>query len=153
MAVGQFFSQRFGYAVHALAYVARKPSGELATLPELAAWMRTIWPNVSESYLSNVVQRLARGRLLRSHRGIAGGYSLGRAAAKISLRDLVELLEGVDNNRCGLSLEDVCPVQARCTIQRKLRSLEEGYLLSLERMTIEELSEDIVVSMPKKTRT
>ena len=153
MAVGQFFSQRFGYAVHALAYVARKPAGELTTLPELADWMRTVWPNVSESYLSNVVQRLARGRLLRSHRGIAGGYSLGRAAIKISLRDLVELLEGVEVNRCGLSLEDVCPVQSRCSIQRKLSKLEEQYLESLEKVTIEELSHDIVVKKPKKART
>jgi Rrf2 family protein len=152
MAIGQFFSQRFGYAVHALAYVARKPAGELTTLPELANWMRTIWPNVSESYLSNVVQRLARGRLLRSHRGIAGGYSLGRTSAAISLRDLVELLEGVDQNRCGLSLEDDCPVKSRCSIQRKLRKLEDGYLQSLEEMKIEELSKDIVVALPKKSR-
>jgi Rrf2 family protein len=150
MAIGQFFSQRFGYAVHALAFVARKPAGELATLPELAAWMRTIWPNSSDSYLSNVVQRLARGRLLRSHRGITGGYSLARAATKITLRDLVELLEGVDMNRCGLSLDDRCPVQSRCSIQRKLRRLEEGYLESLAGVTIAELSEDIVVTPPKK---
>ncbi len=73
MAGGQLFSQRFGYGVHALAFVAKKPAGELTTLPELAEWMRTIWPSVSETYLSNVVQRMARGRLLRSHRGIAGG--------------------------------------------------------------------------------
>ena len=153
MSVGQFFSQRFGYAVHALAYVAKKPAGELTTLPELADWMRTVWPKVSESYLSNVMQRLARGRLLRSHRGIAGGYSLGRASVKISLRDLVELLEGVDLNRCGLSLEDVCPVQARCSIQRKLSKLEEDYLKSLEQVTVEELSKDIVVKPPKKARS
>ena len=77
MASGQFFSQRFSYGLHALAYVATKPAGELTTLPELAKWMLTIWPNASDTYLSNVVQRMARGRLLRSHRGIAGGYSLG----------------------------------------------------------------------------
>lgn len=112
--------------------------------------MRTIWPGASESYLSNVVQRLTRGRMLRSHRGIAGGYSLGRAAAKISLRDLVELLEGVDLTRCGLSLEDGCPVQSRCSIQGKLRRLEEAFLQSLEQTTIEELSKDIVVTRPKK---
>ena len=152
MSVGQFFSQRFGYGVHALAFIAKKPAGELATLPEVAAWMRTIWPNASDTYLSNVVQRLARGRLLRSHRGIAGGYSLARAASKITLRDVVELLEGVDLERCGLSLEDDCPVKSRCSIQRKLRKLEEGYLKSLERVTIAELSKDIVVTPPKKAR-
>lgn len=152
MAVGQFFSQRFGYAVHALAFVARKPAGELATLPEIAEWMRTIWPNSSDSYLSNVIQRLARGRLLRSHRGITGGYSLGRAANLITLRDLVELLEGVDLERCGLSLQDDCPVKSRCSIQRRLRELEEGYLQSLAGVTIESLSKDIVVAPPRKSR-
>ncbi len=152
MAGGQLFSQRFGYGVHALAFVAKKPAGELTTLPELAEWMRSIWPTVSETYLSNVVQRMARGRLLRSHRGIAGGYSLGRRAADISLRDVVELLEGVglDPKRCGLSLEEKCPVKSRCTIQRRLASVERDFLTSLEKLSIEELANDIVVPNRKK---
>ena len=153
MAGGQLFSQRLGYGVHALAFVAKKPAGELTTLPELAEWMRTIWPSVSETYLSNVVQRLARGRLLRSHRGIAGGYSLGRAAKDISLRDVVELLEGIvaEPKRCGLSLEDECPVKSRCTIQRRLAVVEKNFLKSLEEVTIKQLSEDIVVPKRKKS--
>lgn len=152
MAGGQLFSQRLGYGVHALAFVATKPAGELTTLPELAEWMRTIWPSVSETYLSNVVQRLARGRLLRSHRGIAGGYSLGRAASDISLRDVVELLEGIvaDPKRCGLSLEDQCPVKGKCSIQRRLGVIEKNFLESLEELTIASLSENIVVPKRKK---
>jgi len=152
MAIGQFFSQRFGYGVHALAYMATKPAGELTTLPELAEWMRTVWPNASETYLSNVVQRMARGRLLRSHRGIAGGYSLAREAEAINLRDVVELLEGVDVNRCTLSLGDDCPVEKRCAIKHRLSDLEYGYLQSLERVTVALLSEDIVVSRPTKKK-
>ena len=61
MALGQLFSQRFGYAIHALAYMAKKPMDTLTTLPELANWMRSVWPSASEAYLSNVIQRLARG--------------------------------------------------------------------------------------------
>jgi Rrf2 family protein len=152
MAIGQFFSQRFGYAVHAMAFIAKKPAGELATLPEVAEWMRSIWPSASESYLSNVVQRLARARILRSHRGISGGYSLARAATKITLRDLVELLEGVDQDRCGLSLEDHCPVKAHCSIQQRLRRLEDAYLKSLEEVTIADLAQDIVVQRPSRER-
>jgi len=150
MAGGQLFSQRLGYGVHALAFVAKKPAGELTTLPELAIWMRTIWPSVSETYLSNVVQRMARGRLLRSHRGISGGYSLGRAATEITVRDVVELLEGVglDPKRCALSLEDSCPVSAKCSIQRKLSALEERFMQSLSELSIANLAEDIVV--PKR---
>lgn len=152
MASGQFFSQRFSYGLHALAYVATKPAGELATLPELAEWILTVWPNASDTYLSNVVQRMARGKLLRSHRGIAGGYSLARAADKITVRDVVELLEGIETNRCGLSLDDECPVMGRCSIQRKLTKLEEGFLQALAGLTIAELANDIRATLPKKKR-
>ena len=150
MAVGQLFSQRFSYGLHALAYIATKPAGELTTLPELGEWMKTIWPSASSAYLSNVVQQLARGRLLRSHRGVSGGYSLARAATKITIRDVVEILEGVEVNRCGLSLGDECPVMGRCNIQRRLAELEEGFLRSLEQVTIADLAQDIVTSPPKK---
>lgn len=150
MAGGQFFSQRFSYGLHALAYVATKPAGELTTLPELAEWMSTIWPSASETYLSNVVQRMARGRLLRSHRGIGGGYSLGRAADKITARDVVELLEGIETNRCGLSLDDECPVMGRCGIQRKMAKLEEGFLETLAALSVAELAKDIRATIPKK---
>ncbi len=149
MASGQFFSQRFSYGLHALAFVATKPAGDLATLPELADWMLTIWPASSTTYLSNVVQRLARGKLLRSHRGIAGGYSLGRAAESISVRDVVELLEGIETARCGLSLEDECPVMGRCAIQRKLATVEEGFLHALSQLTLAELAKDISVTLPE----
>ena len=153
MSIGQFFSQRFGYGVHAIAYMATKPTGTLTTLPELAEWMRTIWPSASETYLSNVVQRMARGRLLRSHRGIAGGYSLARPADKITLRDVVELLEGVDIQRCTLSMGDVCPNEKRCSIRRRLGRIEEGFLASLEAVTFKELSTYISVPRPKKKTT
>jgi Rrf2 family protein len=153
VASGQFFSQRFSYGLHALAFVATKPAGELTTLPELAEWMATIWPSASDTYLSNVVQRMARGRLLRSHRGIAGGYSLGRPADQITVRDLVELLEGIEISRCSLSLEDECPIMGRCTIQRKMAALEEGFLESLAGLTVAELAKDIRTTPPKTKRS
>lgn len=149
MAIGQFFSQRFSYGIHALAYVATKPAGDLTTLPELAEWMRAMWPSASETYLSNVVQRMARGRLLRSHRGITGGYSLGRAASKITIRDVVEVLEGVDINRCSLALTDECPVVGRCVVQRRLSQLEENFLQSLASVSMADLAKGIVTSPPK----
>lgn len=150
MAIGQFYSQRFGYAVHALAYIAKKAAGELSTLPEIAEWMQAVWPKSSNSYLSNVVQRLARGGLLRSHRGISGGYSLSRAAEAISLRDLVELLEGVEISRCGLSQGESCPMNARCSIQQRLAQIELDYLAALEQVTIADVAQDIVI--PKRQR-
>ena len=153
MALGQFFSQRFGYATHALGYMAKKPFGELTTLSELADWMKTVWEAASETYLSNVIQRLARGGVLRSHRGIAGGYSLARHPEKISLRDVAEVLEGVSLARCSLSLGPDCPVKGRCNIERTLRSVEEKYLQSLEKISIAEIAAGMIIDLPKTAAT
>ena len=149
MAIELFSSQRFGYAVHALCYMAKKPPGALTTLPELAEWLGSIWASISETYLSNVIQRLARGGVLRSHRGVAGGYSLAKPAEDLTMRDLIELLEGVALQRCSLSLEGECPVQGLCGIQRKLRRIEQDYLQALGRLSIAELAKDLKVKFPK----
>lgn len=148
MAIGQMFSQRFGYAVHVLAYMAKKPFGELTTLPEVAEWLTSVWPNVSATYLSNVLQRLARGGVLRSHRGIAGGYSLARPADKISLRDVAEVVDGVSLERCALSLASECP-GGRCNISRTLRRVEERYLDSLSEISIAEVAGGMSIKVPK----
>lgn len=146
MALGQFFSQRFGYGVHALAYMAKKPAGAITTVPELGEWLQTVWPSTSKTYLSNVIQRMARGGILRSHRGVSGGYSLAKPADQLSLRDLVELLEGVDIDRCSLSLENECPAGGHCSIQRKLRRLEMEYLKLLGSVSIESLGKEVAVT-------
>ena len=76
----------------------------------------------------------------------------GRAADKITVRDVVELLEGIETSRCGLSLEDECPVMGRCAIQRKMAELEEGFLQALAGLTLAELAKDIQSILPKKKR-
>ena len=149
MALGQLFSQRFGYATHALAYMAKKSFGELSTLPEIGEWMRSVWSSTSETYLSNVIQRLARGGVLRSHRGIAGGYSLARPAEEITLRDLAEVLEGVSVEQCALSLGPECPSGTRCHIRRTLRQIEEQFLESLEKITVTDLASGMSIKVPK----
>jgi Rrf2 family protein len=149
MAGGQLFTQRTGYGVHALAYIGKKRAGELSTLPEIAEWMKTVWPRVSESYLSNVIQRLARAGLLRSHRGVAGGYSLAKPAEEMTLRDVVEILEGIDPGRCSLSLDDECPQVGACSIQRRLQEIGRVYLHSLEQLSVAMLAEDIEVDPAK----
>lgn len=145
MAVGQFFSQRFGYGVHALAYMAKKPAGAVTTVPEVFQWLSSIWPSTSQTYLSTVIQRLARGGILRSHRGVAGGYSLARPAHQLTLRNVVELLEGVDVDRCALSLESECPGGGHCSIQRKLRRMESEYLKLLDSVSIESLAKEVAI--------
>ena len=45
-------------------------------------------------YLEQIFQRLRRARLVESKRGPGGGYTLARPSAEITLRDIVEAVEG-----------------------------------------------------------
>lgn len=49
---------------------------------------------VSEAFLAKIFQMLAQAGIVKSHRGVKGGFSLGRPAAEITLREVVEVCEG-----------------------------------------------------------
>jgi len=66
---------------------------------------------ISEKYLSQIVITLRGSGLIRSVRGAHGGYLLTREPAKITLREIVEVMEGgldivdclEDGKNCGRS--------------------------------------------------
>ena len=50
--------------------------------------------SIPTRYLEQIFQRLRRARLVTGKRGPGGGYVLARPAAEISLREIVEAVEG-----------------------------------------------------------
>jgi Rrf2 family protein len=50
--------------------------------------------DIPEKFLETILQELTRARLLVSNRGAKGGFRLNRAPSDISLRDIIELMEG-----------------------------------------------------------
>jgi Rrf2 family iron-sulfur cluster assembly transcriptional regulator len=49
---------------------------------------------IPSRYLEQIFQRLRRASLVTSKRGPGGGYTLSRAAARITLREVVEAVQG-----------------------------------------------------------
>jgi Rrf2 family protein len=49
---------------------------------------------VPAKFLEQILLQLKRGGLLRSKRGLGGGYQLQRAAARITLGEVINLLDG-----------------------------------------------------------
>lgn len=50
--------------------------------------------HIPARYLEQIFQRLRRARLIRGKRGPGGGYTLARAPKEITLRDVIEAVEG-----------------------------------------------------------
>jgi len=87
--MGLHLSKALVYAIHALDYMHEKGSSQ-------PVMVREICEKYSFSYdtVLSVLRRLSRGKLLTTHRGIKGGFSLRYPLKSISLLTLVETLEG-----------------------------------------------------------
>ena len=57
-------------------------------------------------YLEQIFQRLRRAEIVASKRGPGGGYTLARPPAEISLRDVVEAVEGPLTDALGMTAPD-----------------------------------------------
>jgi Rrf2 family protein len=77
------------YAVHALAHLAAVGDGAPVTSHAIA-WAR----GIPEGFLLKVLRPLVSAQLVRSFKGPGGGYRLARPAARISLLEVVDAVDG-----------------------------------------------------------
>jgi len=101
-----------------------------------------------ESYLSKIFQELAKDGLVRSHRGAKGGFSLARPAEAITLREVIEAIEGpIALNRC-LSPTEGCEFQDTCPLRPVLAQAQEQFLAVLDRTTLRDLDVQGLSNLP-----
>lgn len=81
-------SEAVSLASHAMTYLAAQHGRPYSTR-EIAQRL-----DVSEAHLSKVLQRLAKGGLVRSVRGPKGGFAISRRPQSITLLSVYECIEG-----------------------------------------------------------
>jgi Rrf2 family protein len=77
------------YAVRALVELHRLSDSEPVPIAELARR-----GDIPVQFLEQLFATLRRAGLLRSQRGVKGGYSFARPAAQVTVLEVVELLDG-----------------------------------------------------------
>lgn len=82
-------SRTIEYALHATLQLARSQSG--APIPNSKLAAVGVMP---ERFLLQVLRQLVTHGLLRSTRGVEGGYTLARDASEITLLDVIEAVDG-----------------------------------------------------------
>jgi FeS assembly SUF system regulator len=100
------------YAVVLMTAAARRPAGARLSATELAAETGVPLPTAQK-----LMGHLAAYGLLRSARGVGGGFSLAKAASEISLADIVEAVEGpIAITVCSDGRTD-CALDAHCRVK------------------------------------
>ncbi len=112
------------YATRAVLHLALQYP-EVVTIHEIAARHR-----IPLKYLEQILLGLKRGGILESRRGVRGGYTLARAPERISVGDVLRV---VDGNFSGSSCADsdarqgyVCPESENCGLKQVWQDVQEA---------------------------
>ena len=128
------------YAVRSMLYIASLPEGRVVLRSEVAETQK-----IPSSFMAKILRGLVRAGLLRSSRGVHGGFALARPASEINLLDVVEAIEGpVALTQC-IPDPDACEHSANCPANAVWVRVQEKIGEVLRAATLEDL-----VSIPRR---
>jgi Rrf2 family iron-sulfur cluster assembly transcriptional regulator len=119
------------YAIRGLQELGRRNADAPVQLKVIAGSCE-----VSEAFLAKIFQMLAQSGVVKSHRGVKGGFSLGRPAAEITLREIVEICEGgIALNHC-LRKVDPCQDADTCAVANVWREAQSALTGALDKTSL-----------------
>lgn len=123
-------NQATDYAFRVMLYLAKLPFGEVARSLAIAEKQ-----NIPPRFLQKIMRLLSAAELVKSYRGVVGGFALAKRPEEITLYDVIVAMEGplgihrclAERNVCNRRCEEECPVhQALRSIQDKLAASLAG---------------------------
>ena len=133
-------NKKVEYALIALKFMADKL--EANTNSELALTSaREICDefNLPFDTTAKVMQLMNNQEILKSVKGIKGGYSLNKDLSEISYMQLVRLIEGKVVGRVCITNKGTCELYSKCNIVTPVELLNRKLNVFLEDLTLKEL--------------
>ncbi len=122
------------YAVVILARMAADPAKRFNTA-ELAAGT-----SVPEPTVAKILKELAKSELVESFRGATGGYRLLRGGDAITVRQVIEAVEGpVSMVECLDAESACCASQKKCPLRGKWEPVNAAIVRALDGVTLADL--------------
>lgn len=123
------------YAVRVLVDLAGRPVGEVVRTDDL-----TRTTGVPRAYLAKIIQLLSRASLVQTRQGPRGGVFLLKDPSTITLRHMVEAVEGpIHLNRC-LTRPGECPRDGFCPVHPVWGRIQAVLLRELDAVTARDLA-------------
>ena len=131
---GSVIKRDTDYALWSLAYMADFPKGQVFGLGSLGRKRQ-----VSTLFLRKIFQKLAKKKIVISHRGRYGGFSLAHLAKDVSIRSIIEAVQGpIVFNRC-LTGKYQCPKERTCVLKKCFAKMQSSFVNQLSQFTLASL--------------
>jgi Rrf2 family protein len=129
------YSKSSQYAIRALAYLTAHSNGKLCRLESIAAGEQ-----IPQHFLAKILQRLVKKRLVKSSKGIKGGFALNLPPDQISLYLIVDAIDDA-----SLLFQDCifgerpCSEETRCPLHESWKELRSKQIDFLKNVTLTDL--------------
>ena len=129
-------TSRTEYAVRAMIDLARLGGGQ-ATAREIAKRQ-----DIPPKFLPQIMVDLSRAGLVQGTRGSGGGVRLAVDPAKVTIRRIVDAIEGPMALYNCLEEGGVCKRQGRCEVQHIWAWAQSRFLEALDEFTLQDIISD-----------
>lgn len=129
-------NQATDYAFRVIMHLAALPKDEIAKGQAIAEEQ-----NIPVGFLQKIMRALTQGEIVKSYRGIDGGFALAKPAKEISLLDVITIMEGpVDLQRC-LKETSTCSkgCAPQCPVHSALAIIQNDFTHALGNVNFSDL--------------
>ncbi|MCF8054347.1 MAG: Rrf2 family transcriptional regulator [Deltaproteobacteria bacterium] len=139
-------STRTRYGVRLMIALARNYGQGMVFLKDIAAEEA-----ISEKYLSQIIIPLRSMGLVVSTRGAYGGYRLAKPPVEITLKDIIEVIEGLQIIDC-LKNSTACERISVCPTREVWQELSDKIAETLASFSLDELAQTGTEKMKNATK-
>lgn len=123
------------YGIKASMLLAKKKQGDYVNIRKLSEEL-----DISFHFLTKVLQKLTKSKLLESYKGPNGGVRLSRSSSAITFMDIISSIDGISIvNECALGLS-ACEVSKACPLHSQWSRLMNEILKTMKNITLAELA-------------
>jgi len=129
------FSRSTEYAIRAMTFLASREPARRAGAREISEA-----ENIPMPFLWKILQILTRRRLVRSFKGMHGGYELAAAADQVLLSAIVSATDGAEiRDNCVLGLPE-CDNRNPCPLHEQWKSVRASVTRMLDETSLADLA-------------
>lgn len=128
------FTKAEEYGLLGVIYLAEKDQSAVTPLSEISEAKK-----IPEKFLAKIFQSLSRTGIVRSHRGVRGGFTLGKDPETISVKDVVESIQGPYHLMKCIDDAGICDESDFCALRELLIMAENRLVEVFENHTLADL--------------
>lgn len=125
------------YAIRAIVHMSKKP--------ELTYTANELYPHLDAplKFLAKILQKLARKKILKSQRGVKGGFKIAMPLENLTIVDIIEAVDGpMALNKCLLTSYD-CKRESLCPVHPIWEEAQIKLKESLSKKTIADIVNEL----------